>query len=50
MQMPAAVEADGGNEGQSESQLAVSEIAPALASGPYQASGWATLAETQKKC
>ena len=41
MQMPAAVESVGHSKGQSESQFPVSE-------SPYQASGWATLAEKQK--
>ena len=31
-----------------QSQLAVTESAPAGACGPYQASGWATLAKKQK--
>ena len=33
-----------------QSQLAVTGSAPAGACGPYQASGWATLAKKQKKC
>ena len=33
-----------------ESQLAATESAPAGAYGPYQASGWASLSEKQKKC
>ena len=36
--------------GQSQSQFAVTESAPTGACGPFQASGWATLAEKQKKC
>ena len=34
----------------SKSQLVVIESTPARACSPYQASGWATLAEKQKNC
>ena len=44
------VETVGNSEGQSGSQLVVTESAPAGVCGPYQASGWATLAEKQEKC
>ena len=48
MQMLAAVDSVGDSVGQSQSQLAVTESAPAGACGPYQASGWATQTEKQK--
>ena len=36
--------------GASQNQFAVTESIPAAACGPYQVSGWATLAKKQKKC
>ena len=48
MHMPTTVESVGGSEGQSESQLAVTERAPAGAYILFQVSGGATQAEKQK--